>query len=75
MDVGVQVRTMRELRKCNVNIAYVLEAGIPESGHSVITVPGEDACYHVYHSGEVDNTGMHGVAIAPNRIRPYKLHS
>ncbi len=57
---------MRELRNNNVNIAYILEARIPESGHSVIMVPGEDACYHFYHSGEVDNTGMHGVVIAPN---------
>ncbi len=62
-DVGVQVLTMRELRKYNANIAYNLEARIPESGHSVIKVPGEDACYH---SGEGDNTGRHGVAITPN---------
>ncbi len=44
-DVGVHVLTMRELRKYKVNIAYILEAGIPESGHSVIKISGEDACY------------------------------
>ncbi len=65
-DIGVQVLTMRELHKYNVNIAYVLEADIPESGHSAIKISGENACYHLYHGGEVDNTGRHGVAIAPN---------
>ncbi len=30
----------------------------------MIKVPGEEACYHLYHSGVVDNTGRHGVAIA-----------
>ncbi len=30
----------------------------------MIKVPGEEACYHLYHSGLVDNTGRHGVAIA-----------
>ncbi len=33
-------------------------------GHSVIKVPGEEACYDPYHSGVVDNTGRHGAAIA-----------
>ncbi len=33
-------------------------------GHSVIKVPGEEACYHLYHSGVVDNTGRYAVAIA-----------
>ncbi len=27
-------------------------------------MPGEEACYHLYHSGVVDNTGRHCVAIA-----------
>ncbi len=57
-DVGVQAVTMRELRK------HKAEVRIPDSGHSVIKVPGEEACYHLYHSGVVDNTGRHGVAIA-----------
>ncbi len=47
---------MRGLRKYNVVIACLLEATIPDSGHSVIKVPGEGACYHLYHSGVVDNT-------------------
>ncbi len=51
--------TMRELRKYNVNIVR-----IPDSGLSVIKMPGEEACYHLYQSGVVDNTGRHGVAIA-----------
>ncbi len=40
------------------------EVRIPDNGHSVIKVPSEEACYHLYHSGVVDNTGRHGVAIA-----------
>ncbi len=27
-------------------------------------MPREEACYHLYHSGVVDNTGRRGVAIA-----------
>ncbi len=30
----------------------------------MIKVPGEEAYYHLYHSGVVDNTGRHDVAIA-----------
>ncbi len=32
-DVGVQALTMRELRKYNVDIAYLSEVRIPDSGH------------------------------------------
>ncbi len=63
-DVVVQTLTMWELRKNNVDIACILEVRIPGSGHSAIKVPGEEACYHLYHSGMIDNTGRHGVAIA-----------
>ncbi len=55
---------MRKFRKYNVDIACLSEVRIPDSGHSVIKVPGEEACYHLYHSALVDNTGSHGVAIA-----------
>ncbi len=54
---------MRELRKYKVDIACLSKIRIPDSGHSVIKVPGEEACYHLYHSGVVDNTGRHGVVI------------
>ncbi len=47
-----------------MDIACLSEIRIPESGHLVIKVPGEKACYHLYHSGLVDNTGRHRVAIA-----------
>ncbi len=40
-DVGVQALTMWELRKYNVDIACFSEIRIPDSGHSVIKVPGE----------------------------------
>ncbi len=51
----------KKLRKYNVDIACLSKARITDSGHSVIKVPGEEACYH---SGVVDNTGRHGVAVA-----------
>ncbi len=41
-----------------MDIACLLEVRIPDSGHSVIKVPGEEACYHL------DNTGRYGVAIS-----------
>ncbi len=63
-DVGVQVPAMRQLRKYNVDIACLSEIRIPDSGHSVIKVPCEEACYHLYHIGMVDDTGRHGAAIA-----------
>ncbi len=55
---------MRELRKYNKDIACLSEVRIPDSGQPVIKVPDKEACYHLYHSGVVDNTGRHGVAIA-----------
>ncbi len=55
---------MRELRKYNVDIACLSGVRIPDSGHSVIKVPCEEACYHPYHSGVVDNTRRYGEAIA-----------
>ncbi len=63
-DVGGEALTIRELRQCNGDVACLSEVRIPNSGQSVIKVPGEDACYHLYHSGVVDNSGRHGVAIA-----------
>ncbi len=56
-DVGMQALTMRELWKYNMDISWIPEVRIPDSGHSVIKVPGEEACYHLYHSGVMDNTG------------------
>ncbi len=64
LDAGVRTLTMRELRKHNVDIACLSEVRIPNSGHSVTKVPGEEACYHLYRSKVVDNIRWHGVAIA-----------
>ncbi len=55
---------MRELRKYIVDIVCLSKVRITASGHSVIKVPGEEACYHLYHSRVVENTGRHGVEIA-----------
>ncbi len=60
----MQALTKRELRKYSVGIGCLLEVIILDSGQSVTKVPGEEACYHLYHVGVVDNTGRHGVAIA-----------
>ncbi len=48
---------------CNVDIAFLLEVRIPDRGHSLIKVPGEEVCYYLCYSGVGDNTGRYGVAI------------
>ncbi len=55
---------MRELRKYTVDITCLSEVRIPGDGHTVIKVPVEETCYHLYHSRVVDNTGKQGVAVA-----------
>ncbi len=67
---------MRKLRKYNVDIVCLSKVRITDSGHSLVNVPGEEACYHLYHSGVVDNTGRHGVSIAfptPTTPPSYKV--
>ncbi len=66
----MQALTMRELCKYNVGIAR-----IPDSGHSVIKVPGEEDCYHLYHSGVVDNNERHSVALALNEASKTALQA
>ncbi len=61
-DIGAQALTMREPRKYNVDIACLSEVRMPDIGHSMIRVPGEEAYYHLYHSGAVDHTGRHDEA-------------
>ncbi len=46
-DVDMQALTMRELRKYNVDIACLSEVRVPDSGHSLIKMPGEEASYHL----------------------------
>ncbi len=53
-----------ELRKYNVVIACLSKVRITDSDHSVINVPGEEARFHLYHSGVADNMGRRGVASA-----------
>ncbi len=55
---------MRELRKYDLDIACLSEVRMPNTGYSVIKAPDDDTCYHMHHTGVVDNSGMHGVAIA-----------
>ncbi len=59
-DVGVQALAIQELRKHNVDSACLSEVGIPDSGHPVIKVLGEEAFYYLYHSGvEVCSIRIH----------------
>ncbi len=60
---------MQLLRKYNVDIACLSDAKIHDSGHSEIKVPGEEACYHLYHSGVEDNTGRHDAAIGLDGLK------
>ncbi len=41
-----------------------MEVRISGDGHTVIKVPCEETCYHLYHSKVVDNTGKQDVAVA-----------
>ncbi len=47
-----------------MDVACLSKVRITGSGHSVIKVPGEEACYHLHHNEVVDNSGRNGVAIA-----------
>ncbi len=69
-DVGVQALIMQEPQKHNVDIPCVLEVRISDSGPSLIKDSGEEACHHLYHSGAVDNSQRHGVAIALSKAAP-----
>ncbi len=44
-----------------------------DSAHSVINVPGEDSCFHSFHSGFVDNSRRHDIAIAPSEATQVAL--
>ncbi len=55
-DVDVQALTTPRAQ-----CGYCLSFG---SGQKVIKVPGGEVCYHLYHSGLVDISGRHGVAVA-----------
>ncbi len=55
-DVGVQALIMHEPRKCNADIACLLEIKIPDAGHAEIKVLGEETCHHLCRSRVVDNS-------------------
>ncbi len=65
----MQALAIRELQKYNVDNACLSEVRIPDSSHSVIKVPDEEACCHLYHSGVEDNTGRHDVAIGLDGLK------
>ncbi len=69
-DVGVQALIMQEPQKYNVDIPCLLGVRISDGGHSLIKDSGEEACHHLYHSGAVDNSQRHGVAIALSKATP-----
>ncbi len=54
---------MRTLLAYCVVVACLLEVRLPGSGHKEIKAPHANATYHLHHSGVLDNTGRHGVAL------------
>ncbi len=46
---------------------------VPDCDHSVVRIPGEDACFHLYHSGIVDISCRQGVAIAQSETALMEL--
>ena len=63
-DSGTQALTIHSLWKYGIDIACLSETRLADSGHTVIKVPQAETHYHLYHSGVMDNSGLHGVAIA-----------
>ncbi len=61
---------MWELRNSKAGIAFPSKVRTPVCGFSIIKVPREKACYHLYHSGVMDNNGKHGLAIALSEAAP-----
>ena len=49
-----------------VSIACLSEIRLPGSDPRCIKVPGADTCYWQYHTGPQDNSGKHGVRLAPS---------
>ncbi len=64
LDVSVQALTMRKLQKYNVDVVCLSKVRIPDIGHTVIKVPGEESYFRLYHIEVVDNWGRYGVVIA-----------
>ncbi len=56
------------MQESPTNIISLSEFRKPEHGHSVIKAPGEEACFHLYNSAVVDNSGNHSVAIALSEV-------
>ncbi len=69
----MQALTMREFQKHSMDIVCLWEVRIPDSGHSMSKVPGEESCYHLYHSGVVNNTERHGMANNACEVDPPSL--
>ncbi len=55
LDVSVQALRMRELQKKHIDIACLSKIRIPDSGHFVIKVPGEESYFRMYHIEVVDS--------------------
>ncbi len=64
LDVSVQALRMRELQKYNADIACLPEVRIPDIGHFVIKVPGEESYFRLYHIEVVNNWGRYDAVIA-----------
>ena len=63
-SIETQTLIMRILNTCNIDVAWLSEVRISESGRININVPQSDKSYDLYYSGISDNSGLYGVASA-----------
>nr|VZI50567.1 unnamed protein product [Spirometra erinaceieuropaei] len=64
LDPGTQSLTARSLHQYNVDVCCLSEVRLPDSGSREIKIPGVESHFTLYHSGPLDSSGRHGVAIA-----------
>nr|VZI26907.1 unnamed protein product [Spirometra erinaceieuropaei] len=64
LDPGTQSLTARSPYQYNVDVCWLSDVRLPDSGSREIKIPGVESYFALYHSGPRDSSGRHGVAIA-----------
>nr|VZI14666.1 unnamed protein product [Spirometra erinaceieuropaei] len=64
LDPGTQSLTTRSLDPYNVDVCFLSEVRLPDSGSREIKIPGVESHFTLYHSGSSDSSGRHAVAVA-----------
>nr|VZI26909.1 unnamed protein product [Spirometra erinaceieuropaei] len=64
LDPGTQSLTARSLYQYNVDVCWLSEVRLLDSGSREIKITGVESHFTLYHSGPRDSSGRHGVAIA-----------